>query len=457
MSAPLLIGNSFAILVAAYELARRGQSVTLLTDGKPLGGHFAGMQIDGHGFDIGMVLLEKHTSVGGDPDLRTYEAGLRNDWTRFGDIAGRWLDGQVDLRRVPTPTCLVQGRIVPDYLITNRLDVLAGADVPAPVTLQHADECHAYHKTTAAIYDRLSYAEAAKLNHGEVLHSSFIEPFVRKLLDVSSDSFLARYHRAAWVPLFYPETLARALRGESTSLPEYPFWTTHNGFVGQLVKNLRDRLVGLPNVTLVTQPVQSLQHEGALWTAVVEGGQTWCGEQLALGLTPDRAHTLLGTTQYAPSAAASVTLLFARVRADTIGQGHGCLMVVDEDYAAYRLCDQDALAGLQPEWHRVVIEANPNRLTKQYPSLDAEAALQQELRSLMAIKGEGAVQVLKCVTAKNALLLPTAELVANMDTARAAFAEAAQGATLTGNLLGYGVMSLNDQIVQGLKIAEEFS
>lgn len=457
MSGPLLIGNSCAVLVGAHELARRGQPVTLLTDGKPLGGHFAGMHINGHSFDTGMVLMERHEPGECIDDLRTYNATRRNDWTRFGDIAGRWLERQVDLRRAPTPTCLVRGRIFPDYLITNRLDALAGAHLQAPAALQHTDERHASRKITAAIYDRLSYAEAAKLNHGEALHSSFVEPFLRKLLDGSSDSFLARYHRAAWVPLFYPETLAVAMRGKATSLPEYPFWTTHNGFVGQLVKNLRDRLDGLPNVALVTQQVQALRNEGGVWSAVVEGGQTWRGEQLALGLTSDRAHTLLGTTPHALGPAASVTLLFALVRADTIGRGFGCLMVVDEDYAAYRLCDQDALAGLQPEWHRVVIEANPNRLAKHYPGLDAETALQQELRSLMAIKGEGAVQVLKCVTAKNALQLPTIELVANMDTACAAFAKAAHGATLTGNLLGYGAASLNDQIVQGLKIAEEFS
>ena len=452
----MLIGNSLAVLIGAHELASRGQPVTLLTDGKPLGGHFAGMQINGHSFDAGMVLMEKHASGGGVPDLYTYDAKRRNDWTRFGDLAGRWLDGKVDLCPVTTPQILVHGRICPDYLITNRLDALAGARVSGPATMLRTDERHAAHKVSAAIYDSLSYAEAAKLNHGEALHASFIEPFVRKLLDVSSNEFLARYHRAAWVPLFYPETLTDVLQGKVATLPEYPFWTTSNGFVGQLVKNLIDHLVGIPNVTLLSQPVQSLRNEGGLWSAVVEGGQVCCGAKLALGLTPDRARTLLGTTQYELGAAASVTLLFARVRADAIGQGHGCLMVVDEDYAAYRLCDQDALAGLQPEWHRVVIEANPNHLARKHPTLDAASALHQELRSLMEIDGEDAVQLLKCANVKNALLLPTAEQVANMDRAYAEFAEAARGAALTGNLLGYGVASLNDQIVQGLKIAEEF-
>lgn len=458
MKEPLLIGSSFAVLVGAYELARRGMRVNLLTDGKQLGGHFAGMHIDGHDFDIGMVMLEKRLHAGGSPDLRTYDAGMRNDWTRFGSIAARWLDAQDNLRRVPTPTCLVQGSIVPDYLITNRLDVFAGIGVSGPAPLSCDDDCHASHKTTSTAYDTLSYADAARLNHGEALHSRFVEPYIRKSLGVSSNSFLARYHRAAWVPLYYPETLSGALCGEA-ALAEYPFWTTHNGFVGQLVKNLLGWLENQSNVTLIDRTVLSLKHEGGQWTAAVDGGKQWGGAQLALGLTPARAHALLGTTPPAHGLSASVTLLFSLVRANAIGRTYGCLMVVDEDYAAYRLTDQDTLAGNNPEWHRVVVEVRTEQLAKQYPRLGAEAALEKELRLLLDIDSEDgkAVQVLKCLNVTNALGLPTAAVVADLRNANENFNEVTKGATLTAGLLGYGVSSFNDQLIQGLKIAVEFS
>jgi hypothetical protein len=382
---------------------------------------------------------------------------VRNDWTRFGDVASRWMREQVELRRVPTPTCLLDGKVVPDHLLSNRLEALAGAD--APEALPRSDPRHPSHKSEPGAYDTLSYAEAATLNHGAALHERFIEPFVRKLLGVSSDSFLARYHRAAWVPLFYPETLAKAVRGEPAGLAEYPFWTTPNGFVGQLVLNLREKLAALPNVTLVTAPLQSLKQQAGRWTAVVEGGQSFESNSLALGLTPDRACLLLGTEPSPPGAAASVTVLFAKVRAERIAQKHGCMMLLDDEQAAYRLSDQDALAGLNPDWHRVTLEASPQRLVDRHPALSAEAALKLELAALLGVPldDESAIQVLKCITARNTLVLPTAEQVARADTASAAFAKAAPCAVLTGSLLGYGVASLNDQLVQGLKISEEFA
>ena len=462
--ARLLVGNSLGVLVAACELARSGRAVTLLTDGKALGGHFGGIRIEGHAFDIGMVLLEK---VSPPPDaaadaLRTYTPARRNDWTRFGNLAGDWLDAQLPLRRTPTPTTRVQGRVGPDYLIANRLDLLRHADCAAPALLPRDDPRHAAHKNHGRAYEHLSYAEAARFNHGDAVQARYIEPFVRKLFDVSSDGFLARYHRAGWLPLYYPETLAAALRGESAGLPEYPFHTTETGFVGELVAQLHRQLADSPHVRLVEQPLQSLGRNAGAWLAHTADGSAWTSTTLALGLPVERCLALSGVPAPAPPPAASVALMFCLVRSDAIGRGLGCEMVVDDDHAAYRASDQDALAGLDPQWHRVVIEASPRRLAElaaqtQAGQATAETVLENELRSLLGIDGEGAVRVLKHMTARNALPLPTAAALPPAQAAGHTKPAAQPRAAQTRAVLGYGVASFNDQIVQGLKIAEELT
>jgi hypothetical protein len=132
-------------------------------------------------------------------------------------------------------------------------------------------------------------------------------------------------------------------------------------------------------------------------------------------------------------------------------------MVVDDDHASYRLSDQDALAGRDAEHHRVTVEASPERLAALYPGQTAEAALAQELRALMQVGDPAGVQVLKCITARNAISLPTQAAIDAAEQARQALALALPGVWLTGNLLGYGVASFNDQIVQGLQLAEAMS
>ena len=69
---------------------------------------------------------------------------------------------------------------------------------------------------------------------------------------------------------------------------------------------------------------------------------------------------------------------------------------------------------------------------------------------------KAAIRLLRCLTAHNTLPIPTAEQVKRAGQSASALAGAAPGAVMTGNLLGYGVASLNDQLIQGLKISEEF-
>ncbi|MFZ4596965.1 MAG: hypothetical protein ACOYOF_22140, partial [Verrucomicrobiaceae bacterium] len=296
--------------------------------------------------------------------------------------------------------------------------------------------------------------EAARVNHGQALHDHFVEPFVRKLLNVSSAEVLARYHRAAWVPLFHPQTLIEALRGEAANLPEYPFWVPDASHVGSLVTHLIARLVA-DGGKVVTQPLSELKLQGGRWTVGTQDGAVWSAPHLVLGLSPERARSLIGLPPLAPLAGASVTLLLARVKGNAIGRESPCLMVVDEDHAAYRLTDQDALAGRDPSWHRVVIEANPENVARLAPDEPLETVLKRELAQLLAVDDPGSVQVVKCLTARNALTIPNVVGVTQAANSHASLVEAMSGVALTGALLGYGAASLNDQIVQGLKIVED--
>jgi len=454
--AVLLAGNNLAMLVAADALARRGRRAVVFTDGKPPGGHFAGLTLEGRRFDLGMVLLERLASATPGAPLACYDPSVRHDWTRYADRAAAWLDGAATLRPAPTPECLVEGQRVPDYLIANRLDAFHRADLAPPAPLPRSDARHAAHKNTGAAYDRLSYADAARLNHGEAQHARYVEPFVRKLLGTGSDTFEARLHRAAWVPLYYPETLAAALRGEPTALPEYPFWTTDEGSVAALVQATVARLRAA-GVEFVEAPLAAIDVERSAVSLRTADGRAWHGPRLALGLAAERAQSLFGLPAAPPSPAASVALGLFLVRADAMAAPLSCLMVVDEAHASYRLSDQDAQAATGADWHRVVVEANPDRLAERAArdGITTDDLLRAELRQLAGIDDGAALHLLKSFTARNALVLPTAAAVTQADASWRALREAASGVALTGALLPLGCASMNDQIVQGLKVCEE--
>jgi hypothetical protein len=457
MNSSILVGNNLALLVAAAELVNKGRRVTLLTEGKKLGGHFAGVEIEGIDFDVGMVFFERCSSNGRASDLLSYDACQRYDWTRFGDLISGWIDTKVELVQAPTPESLVCGRRVPDYLIANRLDFFSGQ--PLRVNrFSITDARHASNKNMAGVYDKLSYAEAANFNHGSSWHQNFIEPFVNKVFGVTSADFLARFHRAAWAPLYYPETLELARQLKPTGLPEYRFWTSSSGFLGDLVRNINKILLASDNVEISKSDISSISNIGRGFEVEMSDKRMYRSDCLAVGLASDRAIQLFGIPFAFDGAAASVILLFALVRVDRMRASHGCTMVVDGDYAAYRVTDQDALAGLNPEWHRIVLEASPHDVRRIHPGKSVETALREELISLVEVPSQDteSVRVLRCFVANNAVPIPTANYVAEGARVAEELAVVAPGARFTGGLLGYGVASLNDQILQGLKISEEF-
>ena len=129
-------------------------------------------------------------------------------------------------------------------------------------------------------------------------------------------------------------------------------------------------------------------------------------------------------------------------------------MVVDEDHASYRITCPDLQAGLSPERLRFTIEANPQRLARQYPNLDGKEALQRELASLVGLSDPADVKIHRHLTVPNALSLPTNESIEQARQLHVRLVESTPNAWLSGNLLGHGLASINDQIAQALQITE---
>ena len=107
MHEALLLGSNLALLTAACALGRKGRRVALLTDGGRLGGYFAGVRIESHDFDLGMVFLERPGGTDSMPDLASYDTSARNDCGRFSAHVAEFVESLVRTRRVHTPQVLV--------------------------------------------------------------------------------------------------------------------------------------------------------------------------------------------------------------------------------------------------------------------------------------------------------------------------------------------------------------
>jgi hypothetical protein len=112
-------------------------------------------------------------------------------------------------------------------------------------------------------------------------------------------------------------------------------------------------------------------------------------------------------------------------------------------------------------WSRITIEANPNTVLKTYPDIDIKNSLELEIRRLLGNSNlmleNKNIKSLKHVQIKNALQLPTYENVEQNKKLNNDIQKTFTNCYLTGNLLGYGVSSLNDQIIQGIQISARYT
>lgn len=451
----VLVGANLAALVAARELAAAGRDVVLLTDGRPVGGHFGGVRVDGVALDVGMVTLERpERGPHGDPPLTGYDPDRRYDWTRFAGRVDRWQAGRTELRRTPTPQVLLAGGRWPDHLMSDRLDALAGAAPPDPL-LADDDPRHARGKTASPAYDELDYRSASLANHGPDVHRRLVEPFLTAVLGPAADQLLARHHRAAWLPLYWPATVAAATAGAATGVAEHPFWTTAGGRVGELVDGLRTELADL-GVLVDDHPVRSVRRVPA-GLEVSSAGGAWVHPSPVLGLPAGRARDLLGLPPAPRGPAVDIGVLCCLVRSEAVTDPAGCVLLADGASVAHRVTDQDAQAGRDTAWRRVTVETGAASGTVPDPG---RRMVQDLVRVLglpaadVAADGTGHpdVRVLRLLRAPGALGVPTAASVAGDRTGRDELRD--RGVLPTGALLGTGLASLADQVVQGLAVAE---
>ncbi len=205
---------------------------------------------------------------------------------------GAWLRERHEFNQVPMPQMYWRGQFWPDLYIANQLDAAFGY-FPKGVTGRELPP-----KSTWS--DDLTLEVVSCWQHGAQFHDEFIDHMCWKIAGRPSSDIAAKYHRSIWLPIYHAETLrARA------SIPT-AFWYPKAGYAGAGLPAVRQGVLGVP----------------------VEN---------------DRARR------------ETVGISIAYV----LGQSStpfSVLFVVDDFTPIYRITDMDVCAGLNPQWHRFVVE-----------------------------------------------------------------------------------------------------
>lgn len=198
-----IFGGGLINLVFAEYLHRNGKKFSWHTLGEKVGGHFSGLMLDNQAVDLGMVLLEfgleRFDKLDDARDINTSRSLL----SYFSGY-----DTEPALVK-----CKVQSNLFPDYIISDDCSLIWDRNYPANLLMKSPDR-----KWQSAYFDQITYDEYCRKSY-DVFYHELLEKFASKISSDGHKKISARYHRSAWLPLYYPDTIA----GKNRKIKPYPF------------------------------------------------------------------------------------------------------------------------------------------------------------------------------------------------------------------------------------------
>ena len=327
--------------------------------------------------------------------------------------------------------------------IAGELRTIAGAPALHPL--------HARRKAEdPATFIRHSFEEVSLANHGPTFHRLFVAPLFEKVLGVSTAHVPALFHRSGWSPLFYPETLLSQLGREPQVLKRtvfhYPDDRHFGAFLRRMVETVRER----PNVRIVEGVTDISVDAGRHVLATAQGcfeydRLVWGGD-----LAPLAAIGASPTPGPEAPARASLRLTFLRVRRDGLRDRFSVLLDPDPAGPFYRVTNQSLSSARDPAVHQLILECNSDRWQ------NAPGSDEEKLDAALARYGidRAAVLAREHRTFGKALAVPSASQLQRFNARRAELARALPDVGWIGPGSGYASVTLNDQIIQALQIAQ---
>ncbi len=461
----IIYGGNIGAMLLAKELAQNEEfNIILINPSKYWGGYFGGIAVNGFNFDLGMNLFE-FTSFCSDSDsILDYNPNIKSESGKYSKIIETLVKNEIDTHIVKTPLVYVNGNYFKDYYISNSLEVLCNLDNKNRMSIirdlqaivANKSFLHASNKNInpELFYDE-SYHTASILNHGATFHSLLIEPLVKKILNISSQTIPAILHRIPWAPLYYPETLLAYLNNNfsetiTVSQFEYPKNENFSIFVDNLfriisnlnnVQLLTDKLVDFNSlekvVTLESQT--KLNYDHIVFGVDIAEYDKICANQDDLG----------------DFEKASFIFIFVRFPKAEVKLDFSVLFILDADIPIYRITNQTNLKESQSDnyvdW---IIEINSDYLAE---NTDPDVSTRNLIQSIL-IRMELLISfnpnIFEIKHLKNAINLPTFKNIYLFDKLKSRIT-INDNINFIGNINNLFANSFNDNLIQALLISKK--
>ncbi|MEI2702413.1 MAG: hypothetical protein V9E83_08445 [Baekduia sp.] len=453
----VVIGGTIAALVTADAIARSGRPVHLYLPER-VGGGFAAIHKDGRTLELGVRALElRFENPVPPPPLSEYRPHIGNHrpWARLieswvFDLLGERV---VEIRR---PQMAWRGGVVDDLLFTSDLTVLPSllTGDERQTMLGQARDARASTGYDAGVLApelagrcaRMTVTEASIANQGPLYHELFVKPICDKLLARGGDDCAAPLHRKAWATIFHPRTLIEALEGGPIGFrPVRPFHTVKPDGCGAIVTELLARIERSPQVTIERSgDLTGIAAAGDGRTELTFAEQRITAAGAVVAVAPEALFGAAGIPYEVDRA--TTALAWIETADDEARALPDLIHVLDPENPVMRV--SRAGGGSPPGRSLLTVELHHGT-----PPEQCGVAATTGLISA-GLLPDGAEPEVILGAARPTFAIPDLRLLERYADARAAFDALGLDVVLAAGAADVTSDSLNEQIIQGLAIAE---
>ena len=253
-----VIGNSVAALAAVATISKREEVTWLQKPGRK-GGVFSGVDIDGIACDIGMLNFELEAATNRKTNsVAEYNRQRVNDCANFSQIVNEFVSQFC--KRVPLqePKMLFHGELIPDFLYGHKLDVLEQfrESVAAAIDKYEPDLFEQFHPRNKyngdPSFEKVNYQYISARLLGSQVLEEIINPWLNKTIGSAASTLPAVKHRAAWAPLYWPESIINSNRKSANKFDlSASFSYPEIGSFSSLIREMYARIELFDNVQVV--------------------------------------------------------------------------------------------------------------------------------------------------------------------------------------------------------------
>ena len=285
-------------------------------------------------------------------------------------------------------------------------------------------------------------------------------PLCDKICNLPSDQIPALFHRVPWAPLFYPETLLAFLQDSRPAFAKTSFHYPKAAHFSSLTNQLVSKIQNKKNIVILRNKITKIKA-GNMFSISLDNSENVNSDKLVWAMDLARYVNAKDQTQPETFDKTSIAFLFFEIQTDSLKKKISTLYVLDTKYSIYRITNQTYCSGENTTHSKIVIEINYDYHKKNNVKCTETDLIAYSINALKELDIIDKDQAIINVAAKiilNALNLPTLKNFYKFESMyNKVVNEKQENLLLIGPSSGFSSSSLNDQIVQGLKIAALFN